>query len=354
MHPTPPTPREVVARAKAEVLKRVPAAAEELVGAAIDRLIGEGEGEGGEGLVARLASLKKEIEARVPAKLQELVEPLLKETGAALQKQAVESIGKALPTDGKDVGKAMQALDARAKVVDGMSKKKRGEKEEAFKRRLEDAKALRQRLEKRLDTLRTRAIASRLGGTSLFVARGACDMLHKVITMPKAGLKFTENDILYLQERLDAAGEAFRADTWQDSVESWLALANLLPVIRSERGVGVLECIFSDADVLQALGWGMLFINANGAPPDDLLKMLKQGPGKHIKANAYRYRKALDAELASIRRIYEIKDRTFAALWAVFAAAMVGLFGFLSRMMWEFYGEGIVESYFPADGVMLA
>ncbi len=67
---------------------------------------------------------------------------------------------------------------------------------------------------------------------------------------------------------------------------------------------------------------------------------------------ADRYRKALDAELASIRRIYEIKDRTFAALWAVFAAAMVGLFGFLSRMMWEFYGENIVESYFPADDVL--
>ena len=69
------------------------------------------------------------------------------------------------------------------------------------------------------------------------------------------------------------------------SFESWMALADLLPVIRSERGVGVLECIFSDPAVLQALGWGKLFINANGAPPDDLLKMLKQGPGKHIKTN---------------------------------------------------------------------
>ena len=67
---------------------------------------------------------------------------------------------------------------------------------------------------------------------------------------------------------------------------------------------------------------------------------------------ADRYRKALDAELASIRRIYEIKDRTFAALWAVFAAAMVGLFGFLSRMMWEFYGDGIVDAVFAADDVL--
>ena len=93
---------------------------------------------------------------------------------------------------------------------------------------------------------------------------------HKVITMPKAGLKVTENDLVYLQERLAEAGEAFKADTWQDSVESWLALADLLPVLRSERGVGVLECIFSDPAVLQALGWGKLFINANGAPPNSI------------------------------------------------------------------------------------
>ena len=54
-----------------------------------------------------------------------------------------------------------------------------------------------------------------------------------------------------------------------------------------------------------------------------------------------RYRKALDGELASIRRIYELKERAFQALWAVFAAAMISLFGFVSRMMWGLYGDDI-------------
>ena len=72
----------------------------------------------------------------------------------------------------------------------------------------------------------------------------------------------------------------------------------------------------------------------------------KQGLGKHIKDNAYRYRRTLDGELASIRRIYELKDRAFQALWAVFAAAMISLFGFVSRMMWGVYGDSIVASIF--------
>ena len=42
------------------------------------------------------------------------------------------------------------------------------------------------------------------------------------------------------------------------------------------------------------------------------------------------------------RRIYELKDRVFAALWAIFAAAMIGVFGFISRMLWDLYGDRII------------
>ena len=109
------------------------------------------------------------------------------------------------------------------------------------------------------------------------------------------------------------------------------------------------------------------------------------------------YRQALDGELTSIRRIYELKDRAFAALWAVFAAAMVGptcnrprvishhsvaslmqsrsrprmqsrmqsrsrpraharactwqvgLFGFISRLVWGLYGDEITAALMRAD-----
>ena len=95
------------------------------------------------------------------------------------------------------------------------------------------------------------------------------------------------------------------------------------------------------------------------------------------------YRQALDGELTSIRRIYELKDKAFAALWAVFAAAMVGptcnrprvishhslasliqsrsrprahactwqvgLFGFISRLVWGLYGDEITAALMRAD-----
>ena len=98
---------------------------------------------------------------------------------------------------------------------------------------------------------------------------------------------------------------------------------------------------------LTASGWHCRYhghVLTTGEAPDDLMKFLKQGLGKHIKANAYRYRRTLDGELASIRRIYELKDRAFQALWAVFAAGMIGLFGFISRMLWGFYGDDIIAS----------
>ena len=136
------------------------------------------------------------------------------------------------------------------------------------------------------------------------------------------------------------AEEPIKPDSWQDAVNSWLALADLLPVIQAEGGMAVLECIFSDEGVLRGCGWGKLFMSTGGEPPDDLLKFLKRDLGKHIQTNAYRYRMTLERELARIRRIYELKDKAFQALWAVFAAAMISLFGLLARWLWVEYMYG--------------
>ena len=148
--------------------------------------------------------------------------------------------------------------------------------------------------------------------------------------------------------------------------------------------MAVLECIFADAEVAKALGLARLFLEVSGDAPDSLMVILKQSLGKHIKrrscachaslscgccsapgcrplprccvvhpcpaqlatalCRADGYRKTLDGELASIRRIYELKARAFAALWAVFAASLVGLFNFISTMLWSFYGDDITES----------
>ena len=77
--------------------------------------------------------------------------------------------------------------------------------------------------------------------------------------------------------------------------------------------------------------------------------ILKQGLGKHIKANAFIYRQAIDREEARIQRIGDLKDRSFQALWAVFAAAWIALFGFIGRIVWAEYGETIVGETW--DGV---
>ena len=155
-----------------------------------------------------------------------------------------------------------------------------------------------------------------------------------VLTMPKAELRLQQKDLAYLRERLEKAAEPLAAQTWADSVESWLALADLLPKLRGERAVAVLECVFADPGVLEALSAGKFFLHTNGVPPDSLMVILKQGLGKHIKANAYSYVQAIDREEARIQRILDLKDRAFQAIWAVFAAAWIALFGFFGRIAW--------------------
>ena len=49
--------------------------------------------------------------------------------------------------------------------------------------------------------------------------------------------------VVYVKDRLAKAEEPITVTTWQDVVESWLALAELLPVIQAQRGVAVLECV---------------------------------------------------------------------------------------------------------------
>ena len=58
-----------------------------------------------------------------------------------------------------------------------------------------------------------------------------------------------------------------------------------------------------------------------------------------------RYRTRINGELAAIRRIHTNKNRAFHALWAFSAASAVGVFGFISRMAWAYYGEDILAGF---------
>ncbi len=68
---------------------------------------------------------------------------------------------------------------------------------------------------------------------------------------------------------------------------------------------------------------------------------------RHVLAIARtdRYRKMIDGELAALTRLYANKERVFQLLWTFFGAAMVGAFGFISRMAYGFYGDDIIAAF---------
>jgi hypothetical protein len=78
----------------------------------------------------------------------------------------------------------------------------------------------------------------------------------------------------------------------------------------AERGQAVLDCICMDEDVLKALGAAQQLQGTVGTAPDELVKLLKQGPVAHLTQHAYEYRRKFDAELASIKRIKELQVTT--------------------------------------------
>ena len=88
----------------------------------------------------------------------------------------------------------------------------------------------------RISLARKRIISTKLGATSCYVATGSLSMARKVLVMPKSELRSQQNDLAYLRERLEKAAEPLAAQTWQDSVESWMALADLLPKLRNDWG----------------------------------------------------------------------------------------------------------------------
>ncbi len=186
---------------------------------------------------------------------------------------------------------------------------------------------------------------TRLRNKTALVARSGLDTLRKIVTMRNKELNKAENDLTYLKEMLADVQQPLVEASWKDRVESWIELAALLPKLRSERGVAVLECVFADAEVAKALGLAKMFLNATGTTPDSLMVILNQSLGKHIKANAYRYRRSIDGELAAIKRIYKNKETAFQLLWAFSTAAMIGVFSFISRMSWAYYGEDILAGF---------
>ena len=78
----------------------------------------------------------------------------------------------------------------------------------------------------------------------------------------------------------------------------------------AERGQAVLDCICMDEGVLKGIGAAQQLSGTVGTVPDELVKLLKQGPVQHLLEHAYEYRRKFDVELASIKRIKELQVAT--------------------------------------------
>ena len=127
-------------------------------------------------------------------------------------------------------------------------------------------------------------------------------------TRSKMELVKDENQLCYLKEQADkAAGHYVTEQTWKDAAESWVAVLSLRSQIQVERGQAVLECMCADEKVLKAIGAAVQMSETVGEVPNDIVTLLSKGPGAHIRNEAYKYHKKIDAELARVRRIREIQ-----------------------------------------------
>ena len=172
------------------------------------------------------------------------------------------------------------------------------------------------------------------GGVSLF-------MLRLAWSRSRAQLSRDESELVYLLDKLaQIEGEKISDATWRDVCEAWVALISLRSKIGVERGQAVLECIVSDAAVLDGLGAATLLMQMKGATPIDLLTMLNQGPGAHIRAHAYKYHRVLTRELICIRRVKDLQWQIVTFIGSAIVSAMVGFANFLSLLLYEAYQSG--------------
>ena len=94
----------------------------------------------------------------------------------------------------------------------------------------------------------------------------------------------------------------------------------------------MLDCIVSDEKVLKGLGAAAQLYKSVGKPPDELLMLINEGPGAHIRTHAYRYRSQIDRELVVIRRLKELQLRGVGLLGSAVIASFVGVANFVSRL----------------------
>ena len=171
-----------------------------------------------------------------------------------------------------------------------------------------------------------------------FDDRGLRATFKQAALLSRMELKEKEKSLTYLLERLAKAEEPIQQQSWEDSLASWQALMDLLPKMKSKRGVAVLEAIFSDRAVLKAMGAGKQFNNALCKElPVEVIKRLKEGLGGHIKKHAFEYRQKIEHEIERIIFIRDLKQYGIGLLGSGFVALFIGISNFVSQMAYDFW-----------------
>lgn len=160
--------------------------------------------------------------------------------------------------------------------------------------------------------------------------------MWQALAMSSQELRRDENELSYMITRLDGIESiVINQDTWRTYVKAWDALLELRSKIQVERGHSVLRAIVSDLKVMEGLGAASQMLTIAGAPPDEVLTMLEQGPEDHIHRHAFRYRQLLERELFGIRRVKELKVGALGLISGAVVAAMIGFFDNLFAILFE-------------------
>jgi hypothetical protein len=164
-------------------------------------------------------------------------------------------------------------------------------------------------------------------------------MLKLVLSTDPLALTKDEKDLKYLLEKLGKLeGADVTSELWQDFYESWASFLSLRSKLEAECAQQIFDAIATDESVLAGLAAAHLLKDAvikSGQVPNELLLQLKQGPGKHIKNQAYAYRHKLDAELTRLGRIRDLQQRAVALTGTCIIAAFVSIGNVLGRFYYD-------------------
>ena len=193
-------------------------------------------------------------------------------------------------------------------------------------------------------TLHSEALKS----VSRFATKTWGGLARNMLTKPTE-LVQNIDELEFLREQIKKLADADVTETaWLDFFETWTATLALRSKLEAEVAQQIFDAILTDAELLQGLGVAHALREArieSGRVPTFILSELKQGPAKHIKANAYKYQQKLDRELARIRRIQTLQARLVALSGTAIASVFIGLSSLCSRIAYQFiYGDDAAQA----------